>query len=261
MSDTAQAGLQAQLSSFEPRPFHPCDQNPKRYICKTKPAIQRWARSAPPTRPSLLAKPQIHQRPGELYAAQWAHCRRWGNTIIVTIFPFRWKKKHTHLWLPVTFWEVCGFFAVVADIMRRNVGGSRTPEVEAGPEKKLLFVFFMRVSRRPDHGLCGAGVTDLITPWYFHEGGSLISDERNGPLEKFNNSSLPVWNLEWEIIFPLGWVVQSKDTVLRRERLYYICKYSFYSFPVCLLSRGFACHHMGCRASRLPPRAWHILGR
>ena len=88
---------------------------------------------------SLLAKPQIHQRPGELYATQWAHCRRWGNTIIVTIFPFRWKRKHTHLWLTVTFWEVCGFFAVVADIMRRNVGGSLAPEVKAGPEKKLLF--------------------------------------------------------------------------------------------------------------------------
>ena len=82
----------------------------------------------------------------------------------------------------------------------------------------------------------GAGVTDLITSWYFHEDGSLISDERNGPLEKFNNSSLPVWNLEWEIIFPLGWSSRVKTLCWDVNVQITFFRYSFYSFPVCLLS-------------------------
>lgn len=57
---------------------------------------------------SPLAKPQIHQQPGELYSSQWAYCACWGNTIIVTIFPFRWK---THLLLTSSdiLKGACGF--------------------------------------------------------------------------------------------------------------------------------------------------------
>lgn len=122
-----QARLQAKLSSFEPRPFQPYDQNPR--IClQTKQAIQRWARAAPPPCPALRW-PSLRSTSslGSCTPHKGPHCECWGNAIIVTIFPFRWKTRPT-FWIPVTFWEVCGFLYVQhwSDIMRRNVGGSRT---------------------------------------------------------------------------------------------------------------------------------------
>lgn len=89
---------QSRAALSPPRLFQLYDQNPR--IClQTKPAIQRWARSAPPHCPTLFL-PSL--RSTSSMRSCTPHngplCTCGGNTIIVTLVLFRWKTN-------VTRWE------------------------------------------------------------------------------------------------------------------------------------------------------------